>query len=82
MIGQAVWPQFKSGFVGWSLYKLDLNIREAAVLGMIGAGGIGLALSERISLFHYQQAAVGILMIFALILLVEFTTAKIRERIL
>lgn len=80
--GQAIWPQFKSGFVGWSLYKLDLNIREAAVLGMIGAGGIGLALQESISLFQYQEAAVGILIVFALILTVEYTTAKIRERIL
>ncbi|MBB6449920.1 phosphonate transport system permease protein [Geomicrobium halophilum] len=82
VVGQSVWPQFKSGFVGWSLYKLDLNIREAAVLGMVGAGGIGIVLERSISLFQYQEAAMGILMIFALILLVEFTTAKIRERIL
>lgn len=43
-IGQGVWPQFKPGFVSWSLYKMDLNIREAAVLGVVGAGGIGYAL--------------------------------------
>ncbi|MFA1818870.1 phosphonate ABC transporter, permease protein PhnE [Virgibacillus oceani] len=81
-IGQGVWPQFKPGFVSWSLYKMDLNIREAAVLGVVGAGGIGYALEGSISLFQYQEATVGILMIFVLILLVEFTTAKIREKIL
>lgn len=43
-IGQGVWPQFKPGFVSWSLYKMDLNIREAAVLVVVGAGGIGYAL--------------------------------------
>ncbi|MDV2685762.1 phosphonate ABC transporter, permease protein PhnE [Alkalihalophilus lindianensis] len=82
VVGQAVWPQFKAGFVGWSLYKMDLNIREAAVLGLIGAGGIGSILQSSISLFQYQRAALGILIIWLLILIVEFTTAKVRERIL
>ncbi|WP_249869579.1 phosphonate ABC transporter, permease protein PhnE [Oceanobacillus saliphilus] len=82
VIGQAVWPQFKPGFVGWSLYKMDLNIREASVLGVVGAGGIGFALEGSISLFQYQQASVGILAIFALILVVEFITAKLREKII
>lgn len=82
IMGQAVWPQFKTGFVAWSLYKMDLNIREAAVLGLIGAGGVGYVLQGNINLFQYQQAAVGILMIFLLILIVEFSTAKIRERLL
>ncbi|QKS72492.1 phosphonate ABC transporter, permease protein PhnE [Paenalkalicoccus suaedae] len=82
IMGQAVWPQFKSGFVAWSLYKMDLNIREAAVLGLIGAGGIGYALQGNLNLFQYDRAVVGILMIFGLILAVEFATAKIRERII
>ncbi|MCZ0702296.1 phosphonate transport system permease protein [Natronobacillus azotifigens] len=82
VMGQGVWPQFKPGFVAWSLYKMDLNIREAAVLGIIGAGGIGYTLQGNINLFQYKQASVGILMIFILILIVEFTTAKVREKIL
>ncbi|WP_051314820.1 phosphonate ABC transporter, permease protein PhnE [Alteribacter aurantiacus] len=82
VMGQAVWPQFKAGFVSWSLYKLDMNIREAAILGLVGAGGLGYYLQSSISLFQYKTAAMAILMIFALILLVEFVTAKLRERIL
>lgn len=82
VMGQAVWPQFKTGFIAWSLYKMDLNIRDAAVLGLIGAGGIGFTLQSDINLFQYDAVSVGILMIFALILIVEFITAKVRERIL
>ena len=82
IFGQAVWPQFKSGFVTWSLYKMDLNIREAAMLGVVGAGGIGYVLEGSISLFQYQEAATGIIMIFILIIMVEFTTTKLREHIL
>ncbi|WP_062049203.1 ABC transporter permease subunit [Bacillus sp. JCM 19034] len=82
VMGQAVWPQFKTGFVAWSLYKMDLNIREAAVLGLIGAGGIGYTLQGHINLFQYNKATVGILMIFILILIVEYITAKVRERLL
>lgn len=82
IMGQAVWPQFYAGFVAWSLYKMDLNIRESAILGMIGAGGLGTALMVAIGLFQYQVAALAILMIFVMILGVEYTTAKIREKII
>ncbi|MGM0838333.1 MAG: phosphonate ABC transporter, permease protein PhnE [Bacillota bacterium] len=77
--GQAIWPQFKPGFVTWSFYKMDFNIREAAILGMIGAGGIGYSLQYSINLFNYQQAATAILMIFFLIIIVEFITLKLRK---
>lgn len=82
VIGQAVWPQFKAGFAAWSLYKLDLNIREAAVLGVVGAGGIGYTLQGSLKLFQYKEVSTGIVIIFFLILMVEYTTAKIRERVL
>ncbi|MGJ9458990.1 phosphonate ABC transporter, permease protein PhnE [Oceanobacillus sp. CF4.6] len=80
--GQAIWPQFKPGFVSWSFYKMDLNIREAAILGMIGAGGIGYSLQYSINLFRYDQAATAILMIFILIIVVEYITLTLRKRIL
>ncbi|MBT2582227.1 phosphonate ABC transporter, permease protein PhnE [Planococcus sp. ISL-109] len=82
VLGRAVWPQFMAGFVAWSLYKMDLNIREAAVLGLIGAGGIGVALNSSIKLFQYQEAATGILIIFAMIIAVEYITSRVRKSIL
>jgi phosphonate transport system permease protein len=82
ILGQGVWPQFKPTFVTWSLYRLDLNIREAAVLGLVGAGGLGFSLQQSINLFRFKSAATVILMIFVLILIVEFVTGQLRRRAL
>lgn len=82
VLARAVIPQFLPGFVSWSLYRFDLNLRSAAIVGLVGAGGIGFTLQTTIKLFQYKQAAVAILWILALILVIEFITAKLRERII
>lgn len=82
VLGQAVWPQFKPTFITWTLYRLDMNIREGAMLGLVGAGGIGHSLISSLRLFQYRTATAIILMIFAMILIVEFITGALRRRIL
>ncbi|MBU9713679.1 phosphonate ABC transporter, permease protein PhnE [Evansella tamaricis] len=82
VIGQAVVPQVLPGMVGWSLYKFDLNIREAAVIGMVGGGGIGFAMQRSLSLFQYKDAFMAILLIFTLIIGIEYLTNKVRMRLL
>ncbi|MDQ2086759.1 phosphonate ABC transporter, permease protein PhnE [Herbivorax sp. ANBcel31] len=82
IIGQGVMPQFKPTFIGWSLFQFDLNIRDSAILGMIGAGGLGLALMGNIRLFQYQQASTAILTIFVLIIIVEYITSRLRRKLL
>ena len=79
---QAVWPQFLPAFVTWSFYRFDLNIRSAAIVGMIGGGGIGFTLQTNIRLFQYQDAAMGILFIFAMIMGIEFATERLRDRVI
>lgn len=81
-LGQGVWPQFKPSFVTWSLFRLDLNIRAAAVLGLVGAGGLGHSLLEAINLYQFRTATTIILMIFAMIIIVETATGALRRRIL
>lgn len=82
VVGQGVWPQFKTAFVAWSLFRLDLNIRAASVVGLVGAGGIGHYLNMNLSLFQYRIGTTVLLMVFVLIVVVEFATAKLRERLL
>ena len=79
---QGVWPQFVPAFISWSFYRFDLNIRSAAIVGVVGGGGIGFALITNIRLFQYQAASMGILFIFGMILVIEFLTARSREAIL
>jgi phosphonate transport system permease protein len=82
VIGQAVVPQVLPGMIGWSLYKFDLNIREAAVIGMVGGGGIGFAMQKSLKLFQYKEAAMAIVIIFVLITAIEYLTTKVRMRLL
>ena len=79
---QGVWPQFVPAFISWSFYRFDLNIRSAAIVGVVGGGGIGFALITNIRLFQYQAASMGILFIFGMIIVIEFLTARAREAIL
>lgn len=56
----AVWPQFVPSFIANTLFTSDLSLRESAVLGIVGAGGIGFLLDESVTTLDYQTTA-GIL---------------------
>ncbi|RCW51721.1 phosphonate ABC transporter, permease protein PhnE [Paenibacillus prosopidis] len=82
VLGQAVMPQFMPGFIGWSLYKLELNIRASTIIGMVGGGGLGYAIQKGIKLFQYQEVSLAIIMVILIVLMTEWTTSKVRERII
>lgn len=82
VLTQAVWPQFLPAFLSWSFYRFDLNIRSAAIVGLVGGGGLGFLLNTTIKLFQFRQAVLGIIWIFGLIVIIEYITAKSRDKIL
>lgn len=82
VLTQAVWPQFLPAFLSWSFYRFDLNIRSAAIVGLVGGGGLGFLLNTTIKLFQFQQSVLGIIWIFGLIIIIEYITAKSRDKIL
>ncbi|MBB3113948.1 phosphonate transport system permease protein [Paenibacillus phyllosphaerae] len=82
LIRHAIIPQFMPGYYSWTLFMFEINIRASAILGLVGAGGIGSNLKQAMDLFQYGRASMIIVILIVLILAVEFLTQKIRERIL
>lgn len=82
LIRHAIIPQFMPGYYSWTLFMFEINIRASAILGLVGAGGIGSNLKQAMDLFQYSRASMIIVILIALILAVEFITQKVRERIL
>ncbi len=77
----AGWPSILREALGYTLYILDRNVRMASVLGLVGAGGIGLALHDTLRLFDYGQSGALILVILATILIIDYASAWLRGRL-
>lgn len=81
MVMYAGWPSILREALGYTLYIMDRNVRMASVLGLVGAGGIGLALHDTLRLFDYGQSAALILVILATILIIDYASAWLRGRL-
>ncbi|SEG75391.1 phosphonate ABC transporter, permease protein PhnE [Marinobacterium lutimaris] len=82
VMNYGVLPQVMPAFAGISVYRWDINIRESTVLGLVGAGGIGLQLNASINLLAWNQVSVIFLMIFATVLVSEWVSARVRQAII
>ncbi|MGU3665080.1 phosphonate ABC transporter, permease protein PhnE [Methylobacterium sp. A49B] len=76
------WPQVKPAFWSIALFRWDINIRESAVLGLVGAGGIGVALDTALNLLYWDQVAVVLAAIFGVVILAEIVVTQLRSRTL
>jgi phosphonate transport system permease protein len=81
MIWYGVVPQILPQFVSFSLYVFEINIRASFVLGLVGAGGIGLLLDQQIKFFNYPNVMMLILVVFVVVVIIEYISTKIREAI-
>jgi phosphonate transport system permease protein len=82
IIFSAVLPQALPSMINTSLFSLEKATRGSVVLGLVGAGGIGIELKVSLELFDYDQAATTIIAIFLLVLLVERVSTWIRSRVI
>lgn len=82
MIHFAVLPQVFNHFISYFLYTFEINVRASTVLGYLGAGGIGVYLQRSLSQFAYDQTAVIILGILAVVLVIDGISNTLRERLL
>ena len=82
VIFQAIIPSALHGFIAWMLYSVELNMRSSTILGMVGAGGIGLLLMGYIKQYNYAAASTAIVAVALVIILVNILTEFIRKIIL
>jgi phosphonate transport system permease protein len=82
IIACAVVPSAMPSFTTASLFSLEKAVRSSVVLGLVGAGGIGIELKVAMDLFQYQQAATIIIAVFMLVIGVEKLSSFIRNRLI
>ncbi|MDE0696501.1 MAG: phosphonate ABC transporter, permease protein PhnE [Boseongicola sp.] len=75
-------PQILPAFAGIAVFRWDINIRESTVLGLVGAGGIGLQLSASLNVLAWPQVSLILLVILAAVLVSEWVSAKVRGAII
>ena len=64
------------------LLRWDINVRESSVLGLVGAGGVGMALDTALNLFQWDRVAMVLVSIFAIVIAAEIVVSAVRRRIL
>ena len=75
-------PQVLPAFAGISVFRWDINIRESTVLGLVGAGGIGLPLNAAITTLAWTKVSLILLIIIATVIVSEWVSAKVRHTII
>lgn len=78
----SVFPAAMPSFINTSLFSLEKATRSSVILGLVGAGGIGIELKVAMDMFNYDEAATIILAIFALVVLVERMSSVLRRKML
>ncbi|MGB6103751.1 MAG: phosphonate ABC transporter, permease protein PhnE [Pusillimonas sp.] len=82
IIAYGYWPQIRPAFWSIVLLRWDINVRESAVLGLVGAGGIGMALNSAMDLFQWDKVALILLLIFAIVIVAEVVITRARKTLL
>lgn len=81
VVSYGIWPQVLPAFAGISVFRWDINIREATILGLVGAGGIGLELNASINALEWSRVSVILLLIFVAVVAAEAVSARVRKAV-
>lgn len=77
----AVWPQILPHFVSYALYAFEINVRASTVLGLVGAGGLGVVLRTQLAVFRYDRVMLIVIVVFAVVLVIERISEWARRRL-
>lgn len=78
----AVVPQVASNFASYGLLRFEINVREASIMGFVGAGGIGQDLIEAIRKFYYSDVSAILLLIIVTVMIIDLVTEQVRHRLI
>ncbi|MDT0694532.1 phosphonate ABC transporter, permease protein PhnE [Mammaliicoccus sciuri] len=81
-ITYAIIPQAIAPYMSYVLYAFEINIRAAAVLGLVGAGGIGLYYDQTLGLFQYPKTLTIILVTLVIVVIIDLVSTKVREKLI
>lgn len=82
VLNYAIVPQVLPTFFGISVFRWDINIRESAILGLVGAGGIGMQLQSSLNVLAWPQVTLIILVVLATVVVSEWISAKVRQAVI
>jgi phosphonate transport system permease protein len=82
VVAYAVVPQVIPAFLSFTMYRWDINVRMSTVIGLVGGGGIGYILVQYINLLQWHQAATAIWLITIVVMVLDFSSAYVRQRII
>ena len=82
VLSYGIVPQIMPAFAGISVFRWDINIRESTVLGLVGAGGIGLQLNASILSLAWTEVSLILIVIICTVILSEWVSAKVRHAII
>ncbi len=81
IVDYAIVPQILPAFVGISVFRWDINIRESTILGLVGAGGIGLQLQASLNVLAWPQVTLILLCILVTVIVSEWVSAQVRAAV-
>jgi phosphonate transport system permease protein len=79
MVRFAVLPQVLPNFTSFSLWRFEINVRTASVIGFVGAGGIGQELYTAIRMLYYEDISALLLLLVATVMLIDVGCEKMRH---
>ena len=82
VLNYAIVPQIMPAFWGITVFRWDINIRESAILGLVGAGGLGLKLQASLNTLAWPQVTTILLVILATVIVSEWVSARVRSAII
>jgi phosphonate transport system permease protein len=82
VLSYGIVPQVMPAFWGITVFRWDINIRESAILGLVGAGGLGLKLQSSLNVLAWPQVTMILLVILATVIVSEWVSARVRAAII